>query len=189
MKSCGQSNCCYWPLAKYQTRGLGEGGQQMQTRGSFFGLRFLAYGSALSTYILIVIGGYVVFSGSGVACGSSGPDSWPLCNGQVIPTLSGPVLVEWTHRLFTLVVGLFVLGTAIMAWRSYRDNGRVFQLSTAAFVVLIGQILLGMVTVKSDLDPLVSTAHLAVASVLFATVLLNAFAVRGLGVSQRDLLR
>jgi len=152
------------------------------------GLQILAYGSALSTYVLIVIGGYVVFSGSGVACGSSGPDSWPLCNGQVIPTLSGPVLVEWTHRLFTLVVGLFVLGTTVVAWARYKEEKRVLQLSTAGFLVLIAQVLLGMVTVKTDLDPLVSTAHLAVASALFATVILNAITIRGLSISSREFL-
>ena len=153
------------------------------------GLRILAYGSALSTYVLIVIGGYVVFSGSGVACGSSGPDSWPLCNGQVIPTLSGPVLVEWTHRLFTLVVGLFVLGMTIIAWTRYREERRILQFSTISFLVLLGQILLGMVTVKTDLDPLVSTAHLAVASALFAVVILNAIMVRTFSASSDLVLR
>ncbi|TMI17952.1 hypothetical protein E6H32_07330 [Candidatus Bathyarchaeota archaeon] len=152
-------------------------------------LRILAYGSALSTYVLIVIGGYVVFSGSGLACGSSGPDSWPLCNGQVIPTLSGPVLVEWTHRLFTVVVGLFVLGTMIVAWTRYREEKRVLQLSTVSFLTLLGQILLGMVTVKTDLDPLVSTAHLAVASALFSAVILNAITVRRITSSSHLLSR
>lgn len=150
-------------------------------------IRILAYGSALSTYVLIVIGGYVVFSGSGLACGSSGPDSWPFCNGQVVPTLSGPVLVEWTHRLFTLVVGLFVLGTTVLAWTRFREEKRVLQLSTLSFLVLIGQILLGMVTVKTALDPFVSTAHLAVATGLMATVMVNAFAVRRLQVSPTNL--
>src|SRR3989442_15279927 len=124
------------------------------------GLRILAYGSALSTYVLIVIGGYVVFSGSGIACGSSGPDSWPLSNGQVIPTLAGPVLVEWTHRLFTLVVGLFVLGTTIVTWARHTEERRILQCSTISFVLLLGQTLLCMVTLKTDLNPLVSTAHL-----------------------------
>ena len=153
------------------------------------GLRILAYGSALSTYVLIVIGGYVVFSGSGVACGSSGPDSWPLCNGQVIPTLSGPVLVEWTHRLFTLVVGLFVLGMTIVTWARYREERRILQFSTISFLLLLGQILLGMVTVKTDLNPLVSTAHLAVASALLSAVILNAIAVRSISVSSDLVLR
>ncbi len=156
-------------------------------------LRILAYGSVLTTYVLIVIGGYVVFSGSGTACGSSGPDSWPLCNGQFIPNPSssnyGQALVEWTHRLFTLVVGLFVLGTTIVAWTGYRNEKRVLRFSTAGFLILVGQVLLGMVTVKTDLDPAVSTAHLAVASALFAVVIMNAAAVRRLGSSSLPLLR
>ncbi len=167
--------------------------ERMASFTGMLGLRILAYGSALSTYILIIIGGYVVFSGSGVACGSSGPDSWPLCNGRFIPDPSSPqygqALVEWTHRLFTLVVGLFVLGTTIMAWTRYREERRILQFSTASFLVLVGQILLGMVTVKSDLDPLVSTAHLGVASALFAIVILNAITVRRLSVSSNALQR
>ncbi len=163
--------------------------ERMASLRGTIGLRVLAYGSALSTYMLIIIGGYVVFSGSGLACGSSGPDSWPLCNGQIIPALSGPVLVEWTHRLFTLVVGLFVLGTTIVAWARYREEKRVLQFSTISFLVLVGQILLGMVTVKTDLNPAVSTAHLAVASALLAAVILNAVTVRRLSVSSRELLR
>jgi cytochrome c oxidase assembly protein subunit 15 len=156
-------------------------------------LRILAYGSVLSTYVLIVIGGYVVFSGSGVACGSSGPDSWPLCNGQFIPNPSSvnyeQALVEWTHRLFTLVVGLFVLGTTIVAWTRYREEKRILQLSSASFLILLGQILLGMVTVKTNLDPLVSTAHLAVASALFSTVILNAISIRRFSSSSNLLVR
>jgi heme a synthase len=166
--------------------------EQMASPKGSVRLQFLTYGSVITTYVLIVIGGYVVFSGSGVACGSSGPDSWPLCNGQFIPNPSSPnyaqALVEWTHRLFTLVVGLFVLGTTIVAWAQYREEKRILQFSTAGFLVLIGQILLGMVTVKTDLDPLVSTAHLAVASGLFATLILNAIAARGLSVTTRKLL-
>lgn len=96
--------------------------------------------------------------------------------------------MEWTHRLFTLVVGLFVLGTTVLAWTRYRDQKRVLQLSTLSFLVLIGQILLGMVTVKTALDPLVSTAHLAVATGLLATVMVNAFAVRRLSTPSASLL-
>jgi heme A synthase len=157
------------------------------------GLRILAYGSVLSTYVLIIIGGCVVFSGSGAACGSSGPDSWPLCNGQFIPNPSSPnyiqAVVEWTHRLFTLVVGLFVLGTMIVAWARYKEEKRIIQFSTASFLILLAQILLGMVTVKTNLDALVSTAHLAVASALFAMIILNAVSVRGLSESPHQLLR
>ena len=165
----------------------------MELPGGSGALRTLAYGSVITTYVLIVIGGYVVFSGSGAACGSSNPDSWPLCNGRLIPDPSSPTyaqaFVEWTHRLFTLVVGLFVLGTTVVAWARYREERRVLQFSTAGFLVLLSQIILGMVTVKTDLNPLVNTAHLAVGSALFATIILNAVTVRGLSVSSREPLR
>jgi heme A synthase len=46
-----------------------------------------------------------------------------------------------------------------------------------------------MVTVKTDLDPLVTTAHLALASALFAVVILNAITVRGFSVSSGSVLR
>ncbi len=161
----------------------------MVSMKNLVGLQILSYGSALSTYVLIVIGGYVVFNpGSGLACGSSGADSWPLCNGQVVPTLSGPVLVEWTHRLFAVVVSLFVLGTAVVAWTRFREESSIVRFSTAAFLVLIVQVLLGMVTVRTELNPLVSTAHLAVASALFATVILNAMAVRRLAGLSRKII-
>jgi len=45
------------------------------------------------------------------------------------------------------------------------------------------------VTVKTDLDPLVTTAHLAVASALFAAVIMNLIAVRRFTVSSHLLLR
>src|SRR6266566_4685596 len=52
-------------------------------------LRVFAYGSVVSTYILIVIGGYVTTSNSGLGCG----ESWPLCEGAVFPSLNRPELV------------------------------------------------------------------------------------------------
>jgi heme A synthase len=77
----------------------------------------------------------------------------------------------------------------IIAWTRYREERRILQFSTISFLVLLGQILLGMVTVKTDLDPLVSTAHLAVASALFAVVILNAITVRTFSVSSDLVLR
>jgi heme A synthase len=77
----------------------------------------------------------------------------------------------------------------IIAWTRYREERRILQFSTISFLVLLGQILLGMVTVKTDLDPLVSTAHLAVAPALFAVVILNAITVRTFSVSSDLVLK
>ena len=139
-------------------------------------LRVLAYGSVISTYILILIGGYVTTTNSGAACGSTpGADSWPLCNGAIFPNPNNSAqVIEYTHRVFNLVVGFFVLGTAILAWTKFRRERGVLWFSTASFVGLLAQVILGMATVTSDLNPVVSDAHLGLASAVLALLVVNA---------------
>lgn len=140
-------------------------------------LRIFAYGSLVSTYILIVIGGYVTTSNSGLGCG----ESWPLCKGAIFPSLNNPeVVIELTHRLFNSVVGIFILGLAIVAWTRYKEARNIVLLSTTSLVALFAQVLLGMVTVTTSLNPVVSDAHLALASAILAIVVANAVMVRTL---------
>ena len=49
--------------------------------------------------------------------------------------------------------------------------------STASFVGLIAQVILGMVTVQTRLDAAISDAHLGLASAVFALVVVNAVMV------------
>src|SRR3989441_9700154 len=147
-------------------------------------LRIFAYGSVISTYILIVIGGYVTTSNSGLGCG----ESWPLCQGAVFPSVSNPeVVIELTHRLFNSVVGVFILRMSIVVWTRYRNASNIVILSTTRLLALIVQVLLGMVTVTSSLNPIVSDAHLALASAILAIVVADAVMVRYLTIRLADL--
>ncbi len=137
-------------------------------------LRLLAYSSVIATYVLIVIGGYVSASGSGLAC----PD-WPTCNGHLVPALTGHVLVEYTHRLFAVLVSVLVTVMWLVVVLRYRSETRIFVLSTTSLVLLFAQVLLGMVTVRTELNPIVTASHLGLASGVFALVLVNALLVRG----------
>ncbi len=136
-------------------------------------LRSLAYASVFATYVLILVGGYVSASGSGLAC----PD-WPTCNGQIIPALTGHVLVEYTHRLLALLVSALVASTWLVVAVRYRRETNIFVLSTAGLVLLLAQVFLGMVTVQTELNAIVTAAHLGLASGVFALVLVNALVVR-----------
>ena len=147
-------------------------------------LRVFAYGSVVSTYILIVIGGYVTTSNSGLGCG----ESWPLCKGALFPSLNNPeVVIELTHRLFNSVVGVFILGLAIVAWTRYRRKSSIVLLSTTGLVALIAQVLLGMITVTTSLNPIVSDAHLALGSAILAIVVANTVMVRDLTLRPTEL--
>ena len=124
--------------------------------------------TAISIYVLIVLGGIVTSTGSQLAC----PD-WPLCNGQIIPTFTTPVIIEYTHRMWTLVVTVLVIATAILAWKNYHWSNRITKLATLTLALLWCQVVLGMVTVDSGGQPAVVTTHLAMATLVFASALMT----------------
>ncbi len=126
----------------------------------------LSLATAVSVYVLIVLGGVVSSTGSGLAC----PD-WPLCQGQVVPALTPSVIIELTHRLWTIVVTILVVSTMLFAWSKYRWPNRVTAFSTSTFILLLGQIILGMITVNTRTLPIAVTSHLAVATLVFASAL------------------
>jgi len=124
--------------------------------------------TALSIYVLIVLGGLVASTDSGLAC----PD-WPLCNGQVLPSLTISVLIEFTHRVWTLEVTIAVIATMLMAWKFYKRMSRITLFATLTFVLLLAQITLGMLTVQTRTLPVVVTAHLGMATLVFASALIT----------------
>ena len=126
----------------------------------------LSLANAAAVYILIILGGVVSSTGSGLAC----PD-WPLCNGQVIPKLTVEVLIEFTHRLWTIVVTLTVIATMLFAVKTYGWVDKASVFSTLTFILLLGQIALGMLTVQTKTLPLVVTSHLGMATLVFASAL------------------
>ena len=126
----------------------------------------LGLATTLLTFALIVIGSVVRTTGSGLAC----PD-WPLCQGRLIPPFQFNVMIEWFHRLIALAVSLAVI--AIAGWTLARAalRPRLAGLALLAVALLAAQVLLGALTVWKLLDPSVVSGHLAVALLLFLTLL------------------
>lgn len=140
--------------------------------------RRLAGAAAASTYALIVFGGIVRITGSGMGCG----DDWPLCHGRLIPPMDFDTLIEYGHRLAAVVLAVLVValasltlfrGTPGPVWRRLRFLGAL------AVALLAVQVILGAVTVWLELPPATVVAHLGTAMLLMATLLVASLEAGG----------
>jgi heme A synthase len=130
--------------------------------------RRLALWTAAATFLLIVLGGVVRVSDSGLGCGpgGSGIDGWPLCRGDVVPGFSLHTAIEYAHRAMASIVVVEMVVLAVIAWRRYRGH-RGLVLATSGGVALI----LAQAVLEKNLDSPLVAAHLGLAMLLFAVVL------------------
>jgi heme A synthase len=139
---------------------------------------WLAFATAVFTYALIVFGGVVRITGSGMGCG----DDWPLCHGRLIPPLDLPTLIEYGHRLAALLVSVLVLALALYAVRHRRSTAfaerRLPALALAALVMLVVQVVVGAVTVWLELPTATVVLHLGLAAALLATLIVAGLRAR-----------
>ena len=132
--------------------------------------QILSLASALGAFALVVAGGFVTQTNSGLGC----PD-WPLCGGSIVPDWGNPTMVtEWTHRTVAAVVGILVLLTTILAWRDRRDDRRIVFVATMSLVLVAIQATLGGVVVLSELNAGLIVVHLAFAAAFFAMAVATA---------------
>jgi heme A synthase len=113
--------------------------------------------------VQLALGGYVRHSGAGLAC----PD-FPLCSGAVLPG-HWLAVAHWTHRwLGVLLLGLFT---------HFGIVGRGTPLAhatSAAALLAVVQVALGIATVLFRLDPPIRAAHAAVGYALWGAVVWTA---------------
>src|SRR5712671_2397417 len=133
--------------------------------------RALSVATAAVTYALVVLGGVVRVSGSGLGC----PD-WPLCHGHLLPPLNLHAIIEYSHRTTASLTSALVLLTAAVAWLAWRKRRDLVIPATVALGLLIVQVVLGAITVRLELPPMIVLAHLATAMALLAAVCVTAVA-------------
>ena len=121
---------------------------------------------AASTLILILAGGLVTSTGSGLAV----PD-WPNTYGWFMFTfpldkMVGGIFYEHGHRLIASTVGFLILVQAFWLWRA-EPRAWVRRLGFIALAAVITQGILGGITVLWFLPDAISISHAGLAQIVF----------------------
>ena len=136
--------------------------------------RRLVTATIVATVVLILIGGIVRVSDSGLGCGpeGSGTHGWPLCEGGVVPAADAESMIEFSHRIAAGVVAVMIALLAWRALRNLRDYRLIVRATVAAGVLILLQAGLGGLTVEEGLEDELVAAHLGLAMLLLGLLLL-----------------
>jgi heme A synthase len=137
------------------------------------GYRRLALSTVVATFALIIVGGIVRVSDSGLGCGpaGSGFNGWPFCNGDVVPGVDLNAAIEYAHRVLAGAVGIMMIALAVLAFRRYREHRGLVRATWAAAALVVAQGVLGAATVERNLEEGLVAAHLGLAMLLLGLLL------------------
>jgi heme a synthase len=120
--------------------------------------------------ILVLLGGALVTkTESGMGCGRS----WPLCNGEFVPTeITAELVIELAHRLVSGAIGFMVLILSIWTWKVIGHIRETKFLSFLSFFFLLLQGLIGAAAVIWEQSDFILALHFGISLISFAAVLL-----------------
>lgn len=133
--------------------------------------RFALY-TAYMTVFALILGNLVVATNAGDACGTD----WPICNGKIIPDFTQyKVLIEYSHRVFTSLLGFVILLNFIVAWkRRHPKESSVKVWALLTMILLLVQSLVGALNVVWGTPPGFTTIDVTISLfLLMSTVFLT----------------
>lgn len=129
-------------------------------------LRRLALGSLVANVGIVLTGGAVRLTGSGLGC-----PTWPQCtDGSWTSTTEMGIhgAVEFGNRTLTFVLGALALATLVAALRLRPRRRSLVWLAAAVLAGIAAQGLIGGVIIWTDLNPSIVGAHFLVSAALIA---------------------
>lgn len=127
----------------------------------------IAAWAALVTQVLIVgTGGAVRLTGSGLGC-----PTWPLCTDASLvatPEMGIHGAIEFGNRLLSIIVGFVAVALVVLVIARLRSRRDVLVPAIAILALTLLQGLVGGISVRVKLDPLVVGLHFVVSVVLVA---------------------
>ena len=131
-------------------------------------LRPLAWASLVANIGIVVTGGAVRLTGSGLGC-----PTWPRCNGESFTphgTLDFHSAIEFGNRMLTFVLTAIAVATLVAAWQSGLRELRRLALVLALGIPL--QAVIGGITVLTGLNSWVVSLHLLLSMAMVAVAVL-----------------
>lgn len=127
-------------------------------------VRRLALASVVANVVIVVTGGAVRLTGSGLGC-----PTWPGCTDEsYVPTGEMGIhgAIEFGNRMLTWVLVL-VAGAGLVAALRHRPRRRSLVLLAAAVVAgIVAQAVIGGITVRTGLHPSIVGIHFVVSMLL-----------------------
>jgi cytochrome c oxidase assembly protein subunit 15 len=120
-------------------------------------LRRLALASIIANVAIVVTGGAVRLTASGLGC-----PTWPRCtDGSYVTTaeMGAHGVIEFGNRLLTFAVGLIALAVLLAALAHRPRRRGVVPLAVAVFLGIPAQAVIGGITVLTNLNPWVVGLH------------------------------
>jgi cytochrome c oxidase assembly protein subunit 15 len=126
--------------------------------------RAVTLAALLALCAIVVSGAAVRLTGSGLGC-----DDWPNCNDErLIDVSAGHAAIEQVNRLFTGVVAAAVIAAVLGSLRRVPRRADLTRLSWGLVAGVVGQVVLGGITVLVDLHPVAVQGHFILSMVLVA---------------------
>lgn len=144
-------------------------------------LGLYAWLSLVSQILIVVTGGVVRLTGSGLGC-----PTWPKCTEDslvTVPEMGIHGIIEFANRLLTFALALIALLTIVTVLRSGELSKRL-ALRFPAVALLLGipaQAVLGGFTVLTKLNPWLVGAHFVLSGIMIALASLLLFRTYNLG--------
>lgn len=127
--------------------------------------RAFSIAAAIAAFLLAVLGSSVRINSAGETC----PD-WPLCRGAVVPAFNGTVVLEWSHRMLALLVGVLLLGAIVTGWRARHRIAGIVTILWSLVAIFLIQVALGAATVLLGNSPWSVVLHWGTAMLLLGTL-------------------
>ena len=129
-------------------------------------VRRLALASVVANSAIVVTGGAVRLTASGLGC-----PTWPRCTEtSYTPTAEYAVhgVIEFGNRLLTFALTAVVAACLVAVWRARPVRPGMRRLATLVFLGIPAQAVLGGITVLTGLNPWTVMTHFLVSMVLIA---------------------